>query len=127
MDYKLGATSTGNTTSTSATPVYLAFGNEKNNLTIEANSSYGFSILAKAIRLDVAGEYEAWQIRGMVSRQTTLGSLAISFYYVDRFSEPAATSWVLAPEVDTDTGLFRVKFTGENGKTIWVEGIVTFI
>jgi len=95
-------------------------------LVMPNNSVFTFDILVAARRTDATGGGAAYRFVGVARKDTTAGS--VTFIGTPSKTVIGETNgpWDATVSVDTSTGAFRVRVTGEAAKTIrWVATIQT--
>ncbi len=95
-------------------------------LVMPNNSVFTFDILVAARRTDATGGGAAYRFVGAARKDTTAGSITFIGTPSKTIIGETNTPWDAAVSVDTSTGAFRVRATGEAAKTIrWVATIQT--
>lgn len=90
------------------------------------NSVYTFDILVAARRTDATGGGAAYRFVGVARKDATAGSVTFIGTPSKTVIGETNNSWDAAASVDTTTGAFRIRVTGENAKTIrWVATVTT--
>lgn len=95
-------------------------------LVLPDNSVFTFDILVAARRTDATGGGAAYRFVGAARKDATAGSVTFIGTPSKTVVGETNGAWDSAVSVDTGTGAFRVRVTGENAKTIrWVATIQT--
>ena len=90
------------------------------------NSVFAFDIFVAARRTDATGGGAAYRFVGVARKDTTAGSVTFIGTPSKTVIGETNAAWDAAVSVDTGTGAFRVRVTGEAAKTIrWVATIQT--
>ena len=111
---------------TDATLTELFLDGSAIQLVMPNNSVFTFDILVAARRTDATGGGAAYRFVGVARKDTTAGSVTFIGTPSKTVIGETNTAWDAALSVDTGTGAFRVRVTGEAAKTIrWVATIET--
>lgn len=90
------------------------------------NSLFTFDIFVAARRTDATGGGAGYRFVGVVKKDTTAGSVTFVGNPSKTVIGETNNPWDAAVSVDTTTGAFRVRVTGENAKTIrWAATVQT--
>jgi hypothetical protein len=111
---------------TDATLTELFLDGSAIQLVMPNNSVFTFDILVAARRTDATGGGAAYRFVGVARKDTTAGSVTFIGTPSKTVIGETNAAWDAAVSVDTGTGAFRVRVTGEAAKTIrWVATIQT--
>jgi hypothetical protein len=111
---------------TDATLTELFLDGSTTQLVMPNNSVFTFDILVAARRTDATGGGAAYRFVGVARKDTTAGSVTFIGTPSKTVIGETNAVWDAAVSVDTGTGAFRVRVTGEATKTIrWVATIQT--
>lgn len=112
------------TTTNTLTELFINGTSEQ--IVLPANALFTFDILVAGRRTDATGGGAGYRFVGVVKRDTTAGSVTFVGTPSKTVIGETNNAWDAAVSVDTTTGAFRVRVTGENGKTIrWVATVQT--
>jgi hypothetical protein len=90
------------------------------------DSVFTFEVLVAARRTDATGGGAGYRFIGVARKDTTAGSITFVGTPSKTIVGETNAGWDAAMSVDTGTGAFRVRVTGENAKTIrWVATVLT--
>ncbi|HEY0915657.1 MAG TPA: hypothetical protein VGE22_12370 [Solimonas sp.] len=90
-------------------------------ITLPNDSAYLFSALVVARRADADGESAGYRIEGVIDRGSTAGSTAFVGTPAVTVIAEDTSAWDVVVALNTGSGGFQIRVTGENGKTInWV-------
>jgi hypothetical protein len=111
---------------TDATLTELFLDGSATQLVMPNNSVFTFDILVAARRTDATGGGAAYRFVGVARKDTTAGSVTFIGTPSKTVIGETNAAWDAAVSVDTTSGAFRVRVTGEAAKTIrWVATIQT--
>jgi hypothetical protein len=111
---------------TDATLTELFLDGSATQLVMPNNSVFTFDILVAARRTDATGGGAAYRFVGVARKDTTAGSVTFIGTPSKTVIGETNVAWDAAVSVDTTSGAFRVRVTGEAAKTIrWVATIQT--
>jgi hypothetical protein len=87
---------------------------------------FTFDIIVAGRRTDATGGGAGYRFVGVAKKDATAGSVTFVGTPSKTIIGETNTPWDAAVSVDAATGAFRVRVTGENGKTIrWVATVRT--
>jgi hypothetical protein len=112
------------TTDNTLTELFLNGTSEQ--IVLPNNSLFVFDVFVAARRTDATGGGAGYRFVGVAKKDATAGS--VTFVGTPSKTVIGETNgpWDAAVSVDTTTGAFRVRVTGENAKTIrWVATVMT--
>lgn len=109
-------------TTTNATPTTLttdnSLPNTVNQLILENDSTYTFTILVTARRLDADDESAGYKFEGVIDRNATPASVAFVGVPIKTVLAEDSTAWDCNIIADTTNGALSIVATGESSKTI---------
>lgn len=109
-------------TTTDATPAVLttdnSLPNTVNQLILENDSTYTFSILVTARRLDADNESAGYKFEGVIDRNATASSVAFVGTPIKTVLAEDTAAWDCDIVADTTNGALSIVVTGELSKTI---------
>lgn len=112
------------TTNNTLTELFINGTSEQ--IVLPDNSLFVFDIFVAARRTDATGGGAGYRFVGVVKKDTTAGSVTFVGTPSKTVIGETNNPWDAAVSVDTATGAFRVRVTGENAKTIrWVATVQT--
>lgn len=112
------------TTNNTLTELFLNGTSEQ--IVVPDNALFTFDILVAARRTDATGGGAGYRFVGVVKKDATAGSVTFVGTPSKTVIGETNNPWDAAVSVDTTTGAFRVRVTGENAKTIrWVATVQT--
>ena len=113
-------------TTTDNTLTELFINGTSEQIVVPNNALFTFDILVAARRTDATGGGAGYRFVGVVKKDTTAGSVTFVGTPSKTVIGETNNAWDAAVSVDTSTGAFRVRVTGENAKTIrWVATVQT--
>lgn len=113
-------------TTTNNTLTELFLDGSSTQIVMPDNSLFTFDILVAGRRTDATGGGAGYRFVGVAKKDTTAGSVTFVGTPSKTIIGETNTPWDAAVSVDTGTGAFRVRVTGENAKTIrWVATVQT--
>lgn len=114
-----------NTTTTNALTELFINGTSE-QIVVPDNALFTFDILVAGRRTDATGGGAGYRFVGVVKKDATAGSVTFVGTPSKTVLGETNAAWDAAVSVDTATGAFRVRVTGENAKTIrWVATVLT--
>ena len=111
---------------TTTTPTELYLDGASTQLVMPNNSLFTFDIIISARRTDAVGGGAGYRFVGIAKKDATAGSVTFVGTPSKTIIGETTAAWDAAVAVDTGTGAFLVRATGEAAKTIrWVATIQT--